>query len=55
MHDVFHYLQWDVANFASQTIIMEICKEFRVEWRSVIFFGMNEKCGRGEWRERGEG
>ena len=53
MHYVFHYLQWDFANFASQTIIMEICKEFRVE--SVIFFGMNEKCGRGEWTERGEG
>ena len=52
MHYVFPYHQLDFANFASQPIIMEICKEFRVEWESVVFFGMNEKCGRGEKRKR---
>ena len=52
MHYVFPYHQLDFANFASQPIIIEIC---RVEWESVVFFGMNEKCGRGERRERGEG
>ena len=29
-----------------------VCKEFRVEWESVVFLGMNEKCGRGEERKR---
>ena len=43
----------DFANFASQPIIMEICKELRVEWQSVVFFGMNEKVGEGRRRERG--
>ena len=35
---------------------MEICKEFRVEWESVVFFGMNENVGeeRGEKEERAE-
>ena len=44
---VFHHHQLDFANFASQPIIMEICKEFRVEWQSVDFFGMNENVGEG--------
>ena len=54
---MFSYHQLDFANFASQPIIMEICQEFRVEWESVVFFGMNEKVGeeRGERGERGEG
>ena len=47
----FPYHQLDFANFASQPIIMEICKEFRVEWESVVFLGMNENVGEG----RGEG
>ena len=54
MQYVFPNLQLDFANFASQPIIMEIWKEFHVEWESVVFFGMNQKCGRGERRERGE-
>ena len=35
---------------------MEICKEFRVEWESVVFFCMNENVGeeRGEKEERAE-
>ena len=53
----FPYHQLDSANFASQPIIMEICKEFRVEWESVVFFGINENVGeeRGEKEERAEG
>ena len=38
MHYVFPYLQLDFATFASQPITMEICKEFRVEWESVVSF-----------------
>ena len=36
---------------------METCKEFRVDWESVVFFGMNESVGeeRGEKEERAEG
>ena len=34
---------------------MEMCKDFRVEWESVVFFGMSENVGEGERRERGEG
>ena len=50
MHHVFPFHQLDFANFASQPIIMEICKEFRVEWESVVFSGVNENVGevRGE-------
>ena len=52
MHNVFPFHQLDFANFASQPIIME-----RVEWESVVFFGMNENVGegRGEKEERAEG
>ena len=37
----------DFANFGSQPIIIGICKEFRVEWESVVFFGMNKNVGEG--------
>ena len=43
----FPHHQLDFVNFASQLIIMETCKEFRVEWESVVFFGMNENMGEG--------
>ena len=43
------------ANFASQPIITEICREFRVKWESVVFFGMNEKWERRGEKERREG
>ena len=45
------------VNFASQPIIMETCKECRVEWESVVVFVMNENVGeeRGEKEERAEG
>ena len=54
---VFPYHQLDFANFASQPIIMEICKELRAEWESVVFFGINENVGeeRGEKEERAVG
>ena len=52
MQYVFPYHQLDFVNFASQPIIMETCEDFRVEWESVVFFGM---CERGETRETGEG
>ena len=57
MHYVFPYYQLDFVNFASQPIIMETCKEFRVEWQSVVFFDMNGNVGegRGEKEERAEG
>ena len=46
--------QLDFANFASQPIIMQTWEEFRVEWESVVLFGVNESVGgRGETRERG--
>ena len=45
MHYGFRHDELDFANFASQPIIMEIWKEFRVEWESVVFFGMNENVG----------
>ena len=56
MNHVFPYHQLDFVNFASRPIIMEICKEFRVEWESVVFFCMNENVGeeRGEKEERAE-
>ena len=57
MNHVFPYHQLDFVNFASQPIIMEICKEFRVEWESVVFVGMSENVGeeRGKKEERAEG
>ena len=56
MNHVFPYHQLDFVNLASRSIIMEICKEFRVEWESVVLFGMNENVGeeRGEKEERAE-
>ena len=36
MDPVFPYHQLDFVNCASQPIIMEICKEFRVGWESVF-------------------
>ena len=53
VHYVFPVISWIFTNFASQPMIMKICKEFRVEWESVVFFGMNEKkWERGEERKR---
>ena len=56
MNHVFPYHGLDFVNFASQPIIMEICKEFCVEWESVVFFCTNENVGeeRGEKEERAE-
>ena len=36
----FHHHQLDFATVASQTIIMQTCEEFRVEWESVVLFGV---------------
>ena len=50
-------IRWILPIFASQQTMMEICKKNRVEWESVVFFGMNEIVGeeRGEKEERAEG
>ena len=57
MHYVFPFITWILANFASQPTGVETCKEFRVEWESVVFFGVSENVGevRGEKEERAEG
>ena len=55
MHYVFPYRQLDFVNFSSQPMIMDTCKEFRVEWESVVFFGMNENVGQARGEKRGEG
>ena len=57
MHYVFPIIMEILPTFASQPIIMEICKEFRVEWESVVSFVKmkNVGKGRGEKEERAEG